>query len=77
MSRLITNWTPSEKTFEHRNAIHTVAMEKAARDRHLFASQGPAEAVDLSHPEYVSSVLCRVGLDELRMTRDTDMWFYV
>jgi hypothetical protein len=59
LSRLITNWTPSEKTFEQRNAIHTVAMEKAAHDRHLFQSQGPAEAIDLNHPECV--VLVPVG----------------
>lgn len=56
ISRLIAKWTPSEKVFEQRNAIHTVAMEKAAHDRHLFQSQGQSESIDLAHPEYVDLV---------------------
>lgn len=46
--------------FETRNAIHTVAMEKAAYDRHLFQSQRPAQAYDLKQPEYVYPG-CRVA----------------
>ncbi|KAL4888695.1 hypothetical protein BDV59DRAFT_136721 [Aspergillus ambiguus] len=51
ISGLIDKWTPSEKIFEERNAIHTVAMEKAANDRHLFQSQGPRAAFELKQPE--------------------------
>ncbi|BCR90801.1 putative NADH-ubiquinone oxidoreductase 178 kDa subunit [Aspergillus chevalieri] len=51
ISNLIQKWTPDEKVFEERNAIHTVAMEKAAYDRHLFQSQRPAQAYDLKQPE--------------------------
>ncbi|PYH46661.1 putative NADH-ubiquinone oxidoreductase 178 kDa subunit [Aspergillus saccharolyticus JOP 1030-1] len=51
ISNLIQKWTPSEQVFEQRNAIRTVAMEKAARDRHLFASQGPSETYGLMQPE--------------------------
>ena len=53
ISGLIQKYTPEEKVFEERNAIHTVAMEKAASDRHLFQSQGPREAFELKQPEYV------------------------
>ncbi|PKY07031.1 putative NADH-ubiquinone oxidoreductase 178 kDa subunit [Aspergillus campestris IBT 28561] len=51
ITNLIEKWTPSEQLFEHRNAIHTVAMEKAANDRHLFGSQGPRESYDLKQHE--------------------------
>ncbi|PLB34078.1 putative NADH-ubiquinone oxidoreductase 178 kDa subunit [Aspergillus candidus] len=51
ITNLIEKWTPSEQLFEHRNAIHTVAMEKAANDRHLFGSQGPREFFDLKQQE--------------------------
>ncbi|EAU38690.1 conserved hypothetical protein [Aspergillus terreus NIH2624] len=51
ISSLIDKYTPSEKVFEERNAIHTVAMEKAAHDRHLFQSQGPRAAFELKQPE--------------------------
>ncbi|KAL2004387.1 hypothetical protein VTN02DRAFT_2033 [Thermoascus thermophilus] len=51
ISSLINKWTPSEKLFEQRNAIRTVAMEKAAHDRHLFQAQGPREYIELRHPE--------------------------
>ncbi|KAA8642223.1 putative NADH-ubiquinone oxidoreductase 178 kDa subunit [Aspergillus tanneri] len=51
ISNLIEKWTPSEKVFEQRNALHTVAMEKAAHDRHLFLSQGPRATIELKQPE--------------------------
>ncbi|RAH76427.1 NADH-ubiquinone oxidoreductase 178 kDa subunit [Aspergillus japonicus CBS 114.51] len=51
ISNLIQKWTPSEQVFEQRNAIRTAVMEKAARDRHLFASQGPSETYGLMQPE--------------------------
>lgn len=50
---LIKKWTPPEELFEERNAIRTVLMEKAARDRHLLGSQGPSPTYDLRQPEYV------------------------
>lgn len=53
ISGLISKWTPSQETFEQRNAIHTALMEKAAEDRHLLGSQGPREAFELMQPEYV------------------------
>ena len=53
ISNLIQKWTPSEQVFEQRNAIRTAVMEKAASDRHLFASQGPRETFELKQPEYV------------------------
>lgn len=55
ISTLIEKWSPSEETFEKRNAIHTVAMEKAAADRHLFLSQGPQAHYQLRQNEYVSA----------------------
>ncbi|PLB44728.1 NADH-ubiquinone oxidoreductase subunit [Aspergillus steynii IBT 23096] len=51
ISGLIEKWSPSERVFEQRNAVHTAAMEKAAHDRHLFHSQGPRVAVELKQPE--------------------------
>ncbi|KAF9894225.1 hypothetical protein FE257_007727 [Aspergillus nanangensis] len=51
ISNLIDKYTPSEKVFEERNAIHTAAMEKAAHDRHLFHSQGPRATFELKQPE--------------------------
>lgn len=57
ISKVITEWTPSEKLFEQRNAIHTAAMEKAARDRHLFMGSQQAETAPLRTPEYVTTCL--------------------
>lgn len=54
ISGLISKFTPLEKDFEQRNAIHTALMEKAAADRHLLQSQGPSESYDLRTPEYVN-----------------------
>lgn len=51
ISGLISKWTPSQETFEQRNAIHTAMMEKVAEDRHLLGSQGPREAYELMQPE--------------------------
>lgn len=53
ISGLLERFAPEQKVFEERNAIRTMAMEKAASDRHLFHSQGPPEHVDLLQPEYV------------------------
>ncbi|KAJ5204123.1 uncharacterized protein N7498_005002 [Penicillium cinerascens] len=55
ISGLISKFTPSEKDFEQRNAIHTALMEKAAADRHLLQSQGPRESYDLRTPEMLNS----------------------
>ncbi|KAJ5147666.1 uncharacterized protein N7443_000745 [Penicillium atrosanguineum] len=55
ISGLISKFTPSEKDFEQRNAIHTALMEKAAADRHLLHSQGPRESYDLRTPEMLNS----------------------
>jgi hypothetical protein len=52
-SDLIAKWTPSQESFEQRNAIHTAIMEKAAEDRHLLQSEGPREFVPLRQNEYV------------------------
>ncbi|KAL4969253.1 putative NADH-ubiquinone oxidoreductase 178 kDa subunit [Aspergillus stella-maris] len=51
LTRLIEKWTPSEKTWEERNALHTAAAEKAASDRHLFLSRPPSEYYELKSPE--------------------------
>ncbi|EED16058.1 NADH-ubiquinone oxidoreductase 178 kDa subunit, putative [Talaromyces stipitatus ATCC 10500] len=51
ISRLITKYSPDQKIFEERNAIHTVALEEAAADRHLFVGQGHQEYVDLRSNE--------------------------
>ncbi|KAL4774078.1 hypothetical protein BDW60DRAFT_15134 [Aspergillus nidulans var. acristatus] len=51
LTRLIEKWTPSEKVFEERNALHTAAVERAARDRHLFLSQAPSDVYELKSPE--------------------------
>ncbi|KAL4927897.1 putative NADH-ubiquinone oxidoreductase 178 kDa subunit [Aspergillus undulatus] len=51
ITRLIQKWTPSEETWEQRNAIHTAAAEKAAQDRHLFLSRAPNEVYELKSPE--------------------------
>ncbi|WEW58481.1 hypothetical protein PRK78_003949 [Emydomyces testavorans] len=51
ITRLIEEYTPSQKLWEKRNAIHTLAVEKAAADRHLFHSQNPPLTIDLSCPE--------------------------
>jgi hypothetical protein len=53
ISSFIEKWTPSEKTFEQRNALHTAAVEKAASDRHLFISQDLKSNYELRNPEYV------------------------
>ncbi|KAK4870404.1 hypothetical protein LT330_004752 [Penicillium expansum] len=55
ISNLISKWTPSEEVFEQRNAIHTAIMEKAASDRHLLGSQGPAEAFALRQPDMMNA----------------------
>lgn len=57
MTGLINKWTPSQEVFEQRNAIHTAIMDKAAFDRHLLGSQGPAEAFAHRQPEYVIVLL--------------------
>lgn len=54
ISGLISKWTPSQETFEQRNAVHTAILEKAAEDRHLLQSQGPSEFYELKQPEYVA-----------------------
>ncbi|KAH8701111.1 NADH-ubiquinone oxidoreductase 178 kDa subunit [Talaromyces proteolyticus] len=48
---LIKKYTPDEKVFEERNAIRTVAIEKAASDRHLFAGTPRREHIELRSPE--------------------------
>ncbi|KAJ5997647.1 hypothetical protein N7499_005958 [Penicillium canescens] len=55
ISGLISKWTPSQETFEQRNAIHTAIMEKAAEDRHLLQSQGPREAYELKQPDMMNT----------------------
>ncbi|KAL4802898.1 hypothetical protein BDV18DRAFT_47038 [Aspergillus unguis] len=50
ITNLIQKWTPSEKTFEQRNAIHTAAAEKAAQDRNLFLTKGASESYELKDP---------------------------
>ncbi|BDD57877.1 hypothetical protein MPDQ_004081 [Monascus purpureus] len=55
ISNLIAKWTPDEKIFEERNAVHTVLMEKAAHDRHLFESQGGGPSIQLRTPELLNS----------------------
>ncbi|KAL3465379.1 hypothetical protein BJX64DRAFT_285638 [Aspergillus heterothallicus] len=51
ISSFIEKWSPSEKTWEQRNAIHTAAVEKAAADRHLFISQDLKSHYELGNPE--------------------------
>ncbi|KAJ5600002.1 hypothetical protein N7450_001069 [Penicillium hetheringtonii] len=51
ISDLIAKWTPSQETFEQRNAIHTAIMEKAAEDRHILQSEKPREFVPLRQPD--------------------------
>ncbi|CAI7664981.1 unnamed protein product [Penicillium bialowiezense] len=55
ISSLISKWTPSQETFEQRNAIHTAMMEKVAEDRHLLGSQGPREAFELMQPDMMNT----------------------
>ncbi|RJE25429.1 hypothetical protein PHISCL_02252 [Aspergillus sclerotialis] len=55
ISNLISKWTPSEKVFEQRNALHTVAVEKAAHDRHLFMAQSQRETVGIRSPEQLNA----------------------
>ncbi|EEP76653.1 predicted protein [Uncinocarpus reesii 1704] len=51
ITRLIEEYTPSENLWAKRNALHTLAVEKAASDRHLFHSQNPLLTIDLKYPE--------------------------
>ncbi|KAL1960812.1 hypothetical protein VTO42DRAFT_6642 [Malbranchea cinnamomea] len=51
LTRLIEEYSPSRKTWEERNALHTMAVERAAEDRHLFYSQNPPVTINLSCPE--------------------------
>lgn len=51
VSSLVDKWATPTETLEHRNAIHTAALEKAAHDRHLFQSQGPSAHYELKHNE--------------------------
>ncbi|KAL4784251.1 hypothetical protein BJX76DRAFT_357214 [Aspergillus varians] len=51
ITRSIEKWTPSEKMFEDRNALHTAAVEKAAQDRHLFLGREVSDAHELKSPE--------------------------
>lgn len=53
ITRLIEEYSNSGKTWEDRNALHTMAVERAAKDRHLFYSQNPPKTISLSCPEYV------------------------
>ncbi|KAJ5902393.1 hypothetical protein N7495_002921 [Penicillium taxi] len=55
ISGLITKWSPSQEVFEQRNAIHTALLDKAADDRQLFGSQGPAQAYELKSPDLMNS----------------------
>ncbi|KUL85611.1 hypothetical protein ZTR_08913 [Talaromyces verruculosus] len=51
ISRLITKYSPDQKVFEERNAIHTAALEQAAADRHLFVGATRQDYVDLRSNE--------------------------
>lgn len=62
ISGLISKWTPSQETFEQRNAVHTAILEKAAEDRHLLQSQGPSEFFQLKQPEYVVQIFSKMRL---------------
>ncbi|KAJ5247003.1 hypothetical protein N7468_001986 [Penicillium chermesinum] len=55
ISGLISKWTPSQETFEQRNAIHTAILEKAAEDKHLLQSQGPQEFYQLKQPDLMNA----------------------
>ncbi|EAS36862.3 NADH-ubiquinone oxidoreductase 178 kDa subunit [Coccidioides immitis RS] len=55
ITRLIEEYTPNESLWEKRNALHTLAMEKAAADRHLFHSQNPPLTLELRCPEIFNS----------------------
>ncbi|OKL56958.1 hypothetical protein UA08_07802 [Talaromyces atroroseus] len=51
ISRLINKYAPDQKVFEERNAIRTVALEKAAADRHLFVGATRQDYVELRTSE--------------------------
>lgn len=51
ITRLIEEYSTPSKTWEERNHLHTMAIERAASDRHLFYSQNPPKTIDLSCPE--------------------------
>lgn len=53
ITRLIEQYSTPGKVWEERNHLHTMAMERAASDRHLFYSQNPPKTIELSCPEYV------------------------
>jgi hypothetical protein len=57
ITRLIEQHMEKESTWERMNAIHTVAAEQAAYDRHLFQSQNAPVTIDLMCPEYVGIFL--------------------
>jgi hypothetical protein len=56
ISRLITKYSPDQKVFEERNAIHTAALEQAAADRHLFVGATRQDYVNLRSTECVLSI---------------------
>ncbi|KAJ5082030.1 hypothetical protein N7532_011073 [Penicillium argentinense] len=56
ISDLIAKWTPSQETFEQRNAIRTAILEKAAEDRHLLQSEGPREFVPMRQNDMMNSI---------------------
>ena len=51
ISDIVEKYAPSQQIFEERNAIHSTVLEKAAHDRHLFASQNPPPTYEVRFPE--------------------------
>jgi len=55
ITQLIEQHMEKQSTWERVNAIHTVAVEQAAFDRHLFHSQNATVTIDLMCPEVFNS----------------------
>ncbi|KAK2738624.1 hypothetical protein FQN57_006942 [Myotisia sp. PD_48] len=55
LTRIISHYADNESEWERRNALHTLAIERAADDRHLFFSQSQSTTIDLSCPELFNS----------------------
>lgn len=56
LQRLIEQYSEKQEEWGRRNALHTVAAEQAAQDRHLFLGESTnVKSIELRYPEYVQT----------------------
>lgn len=51
ITKAIESWSDLGKQWEHRNTLHTAAIEQAAHDKHLYYNAGRNAHIELKYPE--------------------------